>query len=136
MSDTQRQLMQDAIAAHGGVGDGPKVRPELVDKVHVDGTPGLDEKVIAETVGKNLKAFQICTETELRRNPSFKGGKIKLTLTIGSSGIVTHSGIDKPAIERSDLGTCLKEKAKKIVFPKFQGDAFDVEVPLVLAAGA
>ena len=115
----------------------PVVDPKMLNRPQaVDGAAGLEPKVVSEVVSKNLKAFQICTENELRRNPSFAGGKIKITLTIGSSGVVTSAGIDKADIDRSDLGGCLKQKAKRIVFPSFEGEAFDVEIPLVLAAGA
>jgi hypothetical protein len=74
-------------------------------------------------------------DTELHRNPSFKGGKVNISFTIGASGIVTKASLDRPDIDTTDLGTCLKEKAKRMIFPSFQGDSFEVESPLLLAKG-
>lgn len=101
----------------------------------LDGAPALAPEVMAEVIGRNQKAFQRCTENELRRNPRFKGGKINLTLTIGSSGMVTQAKIDRADIGEAEIGTCLKQSARRIVFPSFEGEPFDLEVPLVLTAG-
>ncbi len=101
----------------------------------LDGAPALAPEVMAEVIGRNQKAFQRCTENELRRNPRFKGGKINLTLTIGSSGMVTKAEIDRADIGEAEIGTCLKQSARRIVFPSFEGEPFDLEVPLVLTAG-
>jgi hypothetical protein len=95
----------------------------------------LDQKIISSVFRKNIKAFQSCVETELRRNPSFKGGKVIISFTIGSSGIVTQSSVNRTDIDRSSLGTCLKQKAKQMIFPSFEGDPFKVESPLFLAHG-
>ncbi len=138
------KMTQDQIAAAAQLmrGDdrgpvGPEVRKENVDKLAVDSAAaGLDQKVIGETFAKNIRAFQACNETEIRRNPSFKGGKINITFTIGPSGTVTKTAIDKQDIDKSSLGDCLKDKAKRVVFPSFEGDAFDVEIPLVLTKGS
>ena len=104
-------------------------------KLAVDGKAGLEVSQINEVYAKNAKAFQGCVETELRRNPAFKGGKVNITFTIASSGIVTRTSLDRGDIDRTDVGACLKEKAKRMVFPSFEGDPFDVELPLILAKG-
>lgn len=140
----QPNLTEQEIAAAADLmrGDdrgpiGPSVRKENVEKLAVDSAgPGLEQKVIGETFAKNVRAFQACNETELRRNPSFKGGRINITFTIGPSGTVTRATIDRPEIDKSTLGECLKDKAKRVVFPSFEGEAFDVEIPLVLTKGS
>ncbi|MFN7133609.1 MAG: AgmX/PglI C-terminal domain-containing protein, partial [Myxococcales bacterium] len=114
---------------------GPEVRKDA-EKIAVDSGAGLDQKVIGETFAKNIKAFQTCNENEIRRNPAFKGGKVSITFTIGPSGTVTRAAVDRADIDKSTLGECLKDKAKRVVFPSFQGDAFDVEIPLVLTKGS
>ncbi|MDR0965278.1 MAG: AgmX/PglI C-terminal domain-containing protein [Myxococcales bacterium] len=101
----------------------------------LDGTPALAPEVMSGVIARNQKAFQACTENELRRNPRFKGGKIKLTLTIGSSGMVTKSTIDRADIAEAEIGVCLRQSARRIVFPSFEGEPFDLEIPLVLTAG-
>lgn len=101
----------------------------------LDGAPALAPEVMADVIARNQKAFQRCTENELRRNPRFKGGKVNLTLTIGSSGMVTQARIDRAEIGEDEIGACLKQSARRIVFPSFEGEPFDLEVPLVLTAG-
>lgn len=100
-----------------------------------DGAPSLAPEVISKVVGDNQKAFSACVQNELRRNPAFKGEKIILTLTIGSSGMVTHAAIDKPEVDKAVVGNCIKMSARRFVFPSFEGDAFSVEFPLLLSAG-
>lgn len=101
----------------------------------LDGAPALSSEVMSGVIARNQKAFQSCTENELRRNPRFRGGKINLTFTIGSSGMVTQAKIDRPEIDQGEIGTCLKQSARRIVFPSFEGEPFDLEVPLVLTSG-
>lgn len=134
LTDEQRKAMAEATKETGG--NGPKVDPKLLeDKIHVDGKTGLDQAVIAEVFAKNVKAFQACVETEIRRNPAFKGGKVNIGFTIGSSGIVTKASVDRADLDGTELGICLKKKAKTMVFPSFEGEPFDVESPLIMAKG-
>ncbi len=114
---------------------GPKVRADHgAQERAVHGT-ALDPAVIAQTIAKSSKALQTCIETELRRHPDFTGGKILITATLKPSGLVAAATIHPPEIDGSTVGACLKEKARRIVFPAFEGEPIDVEVPLVLAAG-
>lgn len=135
MTDEERKRMRGALDDVNK--DGPKVDPKMLEgRIQVvDGKTGLDPKVITEVFSKNRKAFQGCVDNELRRNPAFGGGKINVSFTIGTSGVVTRAAIDKREIDQSDLGACLKEKAKRMVFPAFEGEPIDVESPLVLAKG-
>jgi hypothetical protein len=48
---------------------------------------------------------------------------------------VTSARIDKQTVEQSPLGACLRKVTRKIAFPSFYGDAFDVDIPIVVAAG-
>ncbi len=134
MNDAQREK---AAEIYKGLNlEGPRVHADqLQDRQAVDGKAALDPAVISETIGKNSKAFQGCVETELRRNPGFKGGKVLITASLKPSGIVTAASINKPEVDGSTVGACLKEKARRMVFPAFEGDPFDVEIPLVLTAG-
>lgn len=94
------------------------------------GGPG--DAVVAKVVGQYQPAFQSCIEQQLRRNPNFRGGKIKITATVGGSGVVKHAEIDRREIDQSDLGGCLKTRARRMAFPSFSGGDVDVEIPLVL----
>lgn len=115
---------------------GPAVRQSArAAAAPLDGAPSLSPEVLAKVISGNQKAFQACAQNELRRNPGFKGGKVVLTLTIGSSGMVTGAVIDKPEVDKAVVGSCLKMSARRIVFPSFEGEPFNLEVPLVLSSG-
>lgn len=134
MTDEEKKRMAEAAKDLGS--KTPQVDPKLLEqKLQVDGNAGLDGQVVAEVFGKNVKAFQTCVEAELRRNPAFKGGKVNILFTVGPSGIVTKATLDRPDIDGTELGKCLKERAKRMVFPSFQGEPFDVESPLIMAKG-
>lgn len=93
---------------------------------------GLPEEEAAKVVAQYQKAFQNCIDTEMRKNPSFKAGKIVLTATVGGSGAVKSAAIDQHDVDTSPLGECLKTRAKKMAFKPFAGDEADVQIPLIL----
>lgn len=113
---------------------GPKKRkdePQVVAGVQ----GGLKDEDVSKVVAQFQPSFQNCIEQELRRNPTFKGGKIHIIATVGASGLTTRAEIDKKEIDRSTLGECLKSRAKKMIFPP-TGDTTETEVqiPLILTA--
>lgn len=104
------------------------------------GTPktdgaALDQGAVARTIADSSASYKRCMDDYLRRNPGFRGGKIQITATIAPSGIVTSASLSDRSIDSTDLGTCLKDRTKRIIFPKFSGEPFDVSYPLVLASG-
>jgi hypothetical protein len=100
-----------------------------------EGEPGgPPQEEVAKTVGKYQPAFQSCIETQLKRDPNFRGGKISITVSVGPSGVVKTAQIDKGDIDRSPLGECLKLRAKKMLFPAFPGADVEIQIPLVLSA--
>lgn len=94
---------------------------------------GPPKEEINKVVEATQRAFQFCIEQELKKNPGFKGGKVRLVATVGASGVVKKASIDREDIDRSDLGECLKGKAKRMTFSAFQGDDVDLEIPLILS---
>lgn len=60
------------------------------------------------------------------------GLKVDLFITINPTGAVTRPTIANSDLERSALGGCLKAAGAALVFPPFEGEAFQVRVPLVL----
>jgi hypothetical protein len=119
---------------------GPAVRKgtEVADKdAEAQGGPLAED--VAKVVEKSQGAFQGCVETELRKNPSFKGGKVLLVATVGTSGIVKTTRLDRKELDASPVGDCIKKSAKRMVFPAFKmedGSEVDLEIPLVLSSGA
>ncbi len=94
---------------------------------------GLDDAAAAKVVAQSQPAFQSCIENALRRNPGLKVGKVIMHVSIGKSGAVKGTTIAPKVHEASDWGTCLAERAKRMVFPPFDGDdEAEIEVPLVV----
>jgi len=109
---------------------GPRVRRTESASSGRGGGPSSEE--VSRVVGQTQGAFQSCIEQQLRKNPSFRGGKVSLVATLGSSGTVKQVQLDRHDLEGTDLGDCLKARARRMVFAAFSGDDVDVEIPLVL----
>jgi hypothetical protein len=100
----------------------------------------LTPQQVSTTVARFQNGYNMCVDRELKRNPGFRGGKIRIVTTIMSSGLVKRAQLvaDDDRLQRaltgSALGSCLTEQTRRMVFPNFQGDPFDAEIPLVLGA--
>jgi hypothetical protein len=121
-----------ALYGDGNKADvGPRVRrAEAASAGRGGGGPSSEE--VSRVVGQTEGAFQSCIEQQLRKNPGFRGGKVSLVATVGSSGTVKQVQLDRHDLEGTDLGDCLKARARRMVFAAFSGDDVDVEIPLVL----
>lgn len=96
--------------------------------------PALSDAQVKRTITRSNHAFQSCISSAMRRR-EFRSGRMVLTVTVAPSGSVTRAVIDRPGVDRSDLGACLKSACRRMIFPKFQGSPFEVEIPLVIASG-
>ncbi len=95
----------------------------------------LDDTALAKTLGSAQGAFSSCVNRALRTNPGLSlRGRRTLVLTIQPSGVVSQASMEDEALERSDLGRCLVASARRLIFPAFEGEAFDLAVPLALSA--
>jgi len=111
---------------------GPRVRADddNAPKAHAG---GLDEGEAAKVVAHSQMAFQDCIESGLRRNPNLKVGKVAMAVTVAPSGAVKGAAISPKVHEASDWGSCLMQRAKRMVFPPFDGDEeAEIQVPLVV----
>ena len=79
--------------------------------------------------------MQGCVDQALQREPALRVGKILILTTVAPSGEVTSTRIDKKNVDQSQLGACLKAAAKNIHFPSFSGEAFPLDIPIVVAGG-
>lgn len=106
----------------------------VIDRTDAPLTP----EQVSRTVSRFQGGYAGCIERELKRNPNFQGGKIRIVTTIMSSGLVRQAQIesDDARLQRSvvggALGTCLTDQTRRMVFPNFAGEPFDAEIPLVL----
>jgi len=120
---------------------GPNVRKdtEVAAKDAAD-SGGLPPEDVMKVVEKSQGAFQGCVETELRKNPKFKGGKVMLVATVGTSGVVKGTKLDRKELDASPVGDCIKKSAKRMVFPAFKledgTEEMELQIPLVLTSGA
>lgn len=94
---------------------------------------GLDEGEAAKVVAHSQMAFQDCIESALRRNPNLKVGKVSMSVAVAPSGVVKGASIAPKQHETSEWGACLMQRAKRMVFPPFDGDEeAEIQVPLVV----
>ena len=97
-----------------------------------DAEQALTPEVVQKVINANRKAFAGCISTA-SNNVKLDGRRVVLKLTVNSSGAVTYPTLDDQTLNSTDLGQCLKSAARLMIFPKFKGDPFHVEVPLTLS---
>lgn len=95
---------------------------------------GRDDEAVSRTVSEHQPAFQYCIDQELRINPGFRGEKIFLIATVNASGVVKKANIDRREVDLSELGRCLKSKARKMAFAPADDEA-ELQIPLILGQG-
>lgn len=130
--------IREERAAGGGPGTaGPRQFVDTGFDVNRASKDGPDASSVAKKVGEAQPAISGCVTNALRRNPSQKVGKVVVVATIGSSGVVTRAEFrdDNHGIGRTELGDCVRKVVKNIVFPSFDGDAVDLEIPFLLSGG-
>jgi hypothetical protein len=107
---------------------GPRVR-KGTEEVQKDTASGLNPEEIHKVVDRSLPAFQNCIESELRRNPGLRGGPVLIVATVAGSGEVKEARVNRRDVEGTNLGDCLRRRAKSMVF-RASGEETDVEIPL------
>jgi predicted Zn finger-like uncharacterized protein len=129
---------QKAVAALYGEGEKKDVGPEVRENTEVAATDsaaqsGPPPDALDRVVKQSQTAFKSCIDQALRKNPKLRDGKLLLTATVGSSGTVKKVSFDRDDINGSPMGNCIKARARRMVFPSFEGDDVEVEIPLVLS---
>ena len=95
----------------------------------------LDPAAAAKVVAANRRAFDTCVSRALRLNPGLKlARRATLVVTVQPSGAVSRANLAEEEVDRTDLGACLAETARRMVFPAFDGEPVDVAMPLSLSA--
>lgn len=62
------------------------------------------------------------------------GRRVGLFMTVNPSGAVTEPRLDDAEADASSLGACLKDTARRMVFPAYGGEPFQVRLPMTLGA--
>jgi predicted Zn finger-like uncharacterized protein len=96
---------------------------------------GLTAEQVRKKLDEHKPALQGCVDEALRRDPHLRLGRIHIATTIAPSGQVTSARIDRRAVDQAPLGACLRKATRKIAFPPFSGQPFDVDIPIVVSAG-
>ena len=96
---------------------------------------GLSADQVRKKLDDNKGALQGCIDEALRRDPNLRVGRIHISTTIAPSGQVTAARIDKRNVDDGPLGICLKRTTRKISFPSFTGEPFEVDIPITVTAG-
>ncbi|AGC47587.1 hypothetical protein MYSTI_06314 [Myxococcus stipitatus DSM 14675] len=101
-----------------------------------DEVGGPSDEEVERVVNEKQAAFRDCVAQELRRNPSFKGGNVTLTATVGTSGAVKATTFSRKDLNAAanPVGTCIRDQAKGMVFSSFKGEDVDLEIPIALSA--
>jgi DNA-directed RNA polymerase subunit RPC12/RpoP len=93
---------------------------------------GLSPAQIESVLRSTRKAFDACLASARGTESKLDGRRVLLRLNIQPTGSVTYPTLDDVTLSGTDLGSCLKNAARLMVFPKFKGDTLHVEVPLVM----
>jgi predicted Zn finger-like uncharacterized protein len=111
---------------------GPKVRIESSAPT-IEKGGGLDQAAVNKVMSERMKALTGCVEDALKRNPNVKLEKTMLVIDVAQSGAVKAAELSPKRIELTDWGGCIRDRARKIVFPAADGES-QIEIPLVLGA--
>jgi len=132
LSPEQEAAMKSLDNERGIGTHGPKEAQGESAEASETGSGGLTAEAVRKKLDENKGALQSCIDDALHRDPNLRVGKILIATTIAPSGVVTAAKIDKRTVDESPLGSCLKKATRRIVFPSFTGEAFEVEIPIVV----
>jgi DNA-directed RNA polymerase subunit RPC12/RpoP len=109
-----------------------EARTETRDVQLADAETALTPEIVQKVINANKKAFASCIAAA-GSDVRLDGRKVVLKLTVNANGAVTYPTLDDVTLNPTEMGQCLKSAARLMIFPKFKGDPFHVEVPLTLS---
>lgn len=120
----------------GRKADAAPAAPAAADEAAVDTSrAALSDDALAKTLAGNRGAFSACVDRALRYEPNLRlGRRAEILVTVQPSGVVSAASFEDPDLARSGLGRCLAAASRRMVFPAFDGDAFELAIPLALTA--
>ncbi len=110
----------------------PEPRTETRDVELPDAGEALSQDVVNRVVGANRKAFGTCIAAAGSSDVKLDGRRVALRITVNTNGTVTYPTLDDQSLNATEMGQCLKSAARLMIFPKFKGDPFHYELPLIL----
>jgi|GEM_PF-1051815 len=135
----QAAKIRDMLKRGGKGPKGPKGPSAVTDKSGKKGASDeypIDAKRIMKTFGQNKAAVEACVTQALKRGERTpKPAKQAVIVVISPNGRVSGARFKSAVVNASKLGGCITKVAKKMKFPPFAGEAFEVEWPLILSGG-
>jgi hypothetical protein len=131
---------QPAGASEPRLVEGPGVAPALIpapsERAAPDArrarpatrAPGADE--IGPVVKQGRPAIQACYQRALRRDPSLGHGRLTVSISVGTLGLVKSVAVQAPEGLRP-VEACVKSAVARWIFPP-SPEAYSAELPLVL----
>jgi hypothetical protein len=110
----------------------PEPRTESREVELPDASAALTQDVVNKVVGANRKAFSACIANAGSSGVPLDGRRVALRITVNTNGTVTYPTLDDQSLNTTEMGQCLKSAARLMIFPKFKGDPYHYEVPLIL----
>ncbi len=111
----------------------PEPRTETRDVDLPEADAALTQAVVDKVVGANRKAFSSCIANASASDVTLDGRRVALRITVNTNGTVTYPTLDDQSLNTTEMGQCLKSAARLMIFPKFKGDPYHYEVPLILS---
>ena len=94
----------------------------------------VDAKRIIKTFVQNKTAVEACVKQAINRGERTpKPAKQTVLVVISPSGRVSDARFKNAVVNASNLGRCIIKASKKMKFPSFKGEAFEVEWPMILS---
>jgi hypothetical protein len=118
------------LKADGGwlrVFDGKRLATVIGVGNRADDAPPLKQGGFADVVAR---ALEPCVRESMHCFASFDGLKLTVGVTFASSGAVQSVRVDGVS---ELIGGCFKERLARLTVPPFEGEPFEVQVPLVMS---
>jgi len=93
----------------------------------------LKQEQITAVINRNIGRIKFCYDSQLRRNPGLTG-KVIMNFVIQPDGSVNSVMAKTAKFKGSYLEQCVRESMMTWRFPRFNGDAIDVDYPFVFSA--
>jgi hypothetical protein len=112
----------------------PTGRAQLDPIPEPSGPGALPISVVGDVIRRNIGGIQNCYTQALRTNPSLRG-RIEVDFTIGTSGRITGTPAASGMSEAPEVGRCVAQRLRYLVFPAPRDGAVDFSIPFNFTPG-
>jgi DNA-directed RNA polymerase subunit RPC12/RpoP len=118
-------------AAASSAASAPAV-PVAPEPLLPDAATALTPEVVQGVIRGSQPQFAACM-AQGGSDLKLEGRRVVLKFSVAGSGAVNYPTLDDQTLTQTELGLCLKKVARGMVFPRFKGDPYHLEVPLTLS---